>query len=244
MKPVALAVLGLLVGVAGAAPEPVEVAAFSQLAPGTGLPSPWREVALPRIERRTVYSLDRIDGIVALRAQADASMASVARSIEVDPAKHPRLRWHWRVENLIQAADLRSKDGDDFPARLYVLFDYDLGRLPFLQRTKLRLARALYGGDLPVAALCYVWATREPAGTTAWNAYTDRVRMIVVESGPARLGRWVEFERDVAQDFREAFGEEPPKVNGIAIATDTDNTGERAVAWYGDIVFLPAGAGP
>jgi hypothetical protein len=244
MKPVALAVLGLLVGAAGAAPEPVEVAAFSRLAPGTELPSPWREVALPRIERRTVYSLDRIDGIVALRAQADASMASVARSIEVDPAKHPRLRWHWQVENLIQASDLRSRDGDDFPARLYVLVDYDLGRLPFLQRTKLRLARALYGGDLPVAALCYVWATREPAGTTAWNAYTDRVRMIVVESGPARLGRWVGFERDVARDFREAFGEEPPMVNGIAIATDTDNTGERAVAWHGDIVFLPAGAGP
>lgn len=244
MNRFALAALGLFLGSATAAAQTIEVAEFSRLAPGGELPSAWRQVTLPRIERKTAYALDRIDGIVALRAEADASMSSVARNLDIDPATHPRLRWQWRVENLIAGSDLRSKDGDDFPARLYVLFDYDIGRLPFLQRTKLRLARALYGGDLPVAALCYVWATREPAGTTAWNAYTDRVRMIVVESGSARLGRWVGFERDVARDFREAFGEEPPMVNGIAIATDTDNTGERAVAWYGDMVFVPAGAGP
>lgn len=243
MRRIALTVLALSTAAAAAAPAAIEVAAFSRLAPGDDLPSAWREVTLPRIDRKTAYTLDTSDGVTALRARADDSMSSLARSIAIDPATHPRLRWRWRVANLVETSDLRSKDGDDFPARLYVLFDYDLGRLPFLQRTKLRLARALYGGDLPVAALCYVWATGEPAGTTAWNAYTDRVRMIVVESGAGKLGRWVEFERDIAGDFREAFGEEPPMVNGVAIATDTDNTGERVVAWHGDIVFLPASAG-
>jgi hypothetical protein len=212
------------------------------MTPGSPLPPEWREVTLPRIPRRTDYALAVVDDRTALRAVADQSMSSVARSIDVDPRVYPLLRWQWRVENLIAESDLSSRDGDDFPARLYVLFDYDLRRLPFLERTRLRIARALYGADLPVAALCYVWATREPPGTSAWNAYTDRVRMIVVESGPTRFGRWLTFERNVADDFRDAFGEEAPNVNGIALATDTDNTGERAVAWYGDIEFLPQAA--
>lgn len=243
MKTFVLLALALSVPAALAAEAPMPVAVFSGLTPGSALPTEWREVTLPRIPRKTQYTLALSEGRTALRAEADRSMSSLARSIEVDPRAHPRLRWQWRVENLIAGSDLSSKDRDDFPARLYVLFDYDLRKLPLLQRTRLRIARALYGPDLPLAALCYVWATREPAGTSAWNAYTDRVRMIVVESGPARIGRWQTFERNVADDFRDAFGEEPPNVSGVALATDTDNTGERAVAWYGDIEFLPQSAG-
>ena len=103
---------------------------------------------------------------------------------------------------------------------------------------KLRLARSLHGVEIPAAALNYVWDNRYPIGTIQPNAYTDRARLIVVESGDAKAGQWVTETRDIAQDFRAAFGEEPPDVVGIALAPDTDNTGETATAWYGDIELL------
>ena len=111
--------------------------------------------------------------------------------------------------------------------------------LPASERAKIALARSVAGDVVPAAALCYVWDGTLPAGTTLWNAYTDRVRMIVVESGAARRGEWVNEERDVAADFRAAFGEEPPPISGVAIAADTDQTGETVRAWFGDIRFAP-----
>jgi hypothetical protein len=95
----------------------------------------------------------------------------------------------------------------------------------------------LYGPGVPVAALCYVWDTKAPAGTFAANAYTDRVRIVVVDSGAGNAGRWVPHQRNVLEDFRKAFGGEPPAIDGVIVSTDTDNTGETAEAFYGDIRF-------
>jgi len=92
--------------------------------------------------------------------------------------------------------------------------------------------------DVPLAALCYVWDGKAAAGTSVWSAFTDRVRVIVAESGGANLGKWVTIRRDVAADFRAAFGEEPPDISGVVLATDTDNTGESATAFYGDVRFM------
>jgi hypothetical protein len=95
-------------------------------------------------------------------------------------------------------------------------------------------------GDMPVAAINYIWDNRMPKETIVTSAYTDQSRLIVVESGTENLGRWMEEERNVYEDYRKAFGDEPPLVNGIAIMTDTDNTEDTATAYYGDIVFKKA----
>ncbi|HEX7766810.1 MAG TPA: DUF3047 domain-containing protein, partial [Nitrospira sp.] len=95
-------------------------------------------------------------------------------------------------------------------------------------------------GDIPIGALNYIWETKTPVGTIVENAYTDFAQMIVVESGPSRVGMWVEEERNIYEDYKKAFGEEPPLINGVAIMSDTDNTKERAVAFYGDIEFRKA----
>lgn len=213
---------------------------FSALKVGDPFPDDWRLVTSPGIPRHTRYTLVSDGSVTVLRAESDRSMSSLARRLDVDSARYPRLRWRWKVENLLVKSDMRSKAGDDFPARLYVFFDFDIGRLPFAERLKIRVARMLYGEEIPLAALCYVWATQHPAGASAWNAYTRRVRMIVAQSGPESLGQWVQIERNVAQDYRSAFGETPPRITGVAVATDTDNTGERALAYYGDAEFLAA----
>lgn len=223
--------------------ENIPALLFSALQPGSSLPSEWRIVSSPRIPRHTRYTLVSDGSVTVLRADSQGSMSSLARKLDVDPMRYPRLRWRWKVENLVAKSDMQAKSGDDFPARIYVFFDFDIRKLSFPQQVKLRLARMLYGDEVPLASLCYVWATQDPVGASAWNAYTDRVRVVVAQSGADALGRWVEIERNVAEDYLAAFGESPPPVIGIAIATDTDNTGERAVAYYGDAEFLSAAAG-
>ncbi len=99
------------------------------------------------------------------------------------------------------------------------------------------MMRALYGEAPPHATLLYVWDNRAPVGTSTRNAYADSVRNIVVESGRARLSQWLAYERDVAADYRAAFGEAPPPVSGVALMTDADNTASSAVAYYGDITL-------
>ena len=149
------------------------------------------------------------------------------------------VRWRWKVENLLQRSDVSRKDGDDYPARLYITFAYDPDRISFGRKLKYQAGRALFG-DIPIAAINYIWETKTPVGTMIENAYTDFAQMIVVESGPSKVGMWVEEERNIFEDYTKAFGEEPPLINGVAIMSDTDNTKERAVAFYGDITFRKA----
>lgn len=230
-----LAVAGSL-SCAGNAAESQVIAPFSAAAPGASLPSPWKLTTLPGIGRHTRYALVRDGDAVVLRADAKASMAGVAHPLKLDARAHPVIEWRWKILNLLTKSDIATKAGDDYPARVYVLFDYDIRKLPFSVRTRIRLAR-LYGADVPLAALCYVWDGKAAAGTSVWSAYTDRVRVIVAESGDANLGKWITIRRDVAADFRAAFGEDPPPISGVVLATDTDNTGESATAFYGDIRF-------
>lgn len=86
-------------------------------------------------------------------------------------------------------------------------------------------------------ALNYIWANKLPRGKATDNTYTPQNRMIAVESDPERVGEWVSEERSIYQDHISPFGEGPPRVIGVAIMTDTDNTKERAVAYYADISF-------
>ena len=218
-----------------AASADIPVAEFSALGAGDALPAQWQPTELPGIERHTRYSLVEDNGVTVLRAESDRSMSSLLRRVDIDPAQHAWLQWRWRVDKLVEKASLDAKESDDFAARVYVLFDFDIAQLSFFERTRIRIARALYGGDLPLAALCYVWATSEPVGTSAWNAFTDRVRVIVVSSGRNQLGQWLDIERDLAQDYRDAFGGKPPRISGIVIASDSDNTGGQALAFFGDI---------
>ena len=145
------------------------------------------------------------------------------------------MEWRWKVSNVIAKGNPKIKSGDDYPARIYLTFKYDPTRVSAWQRTKYGLAKSLYGSYPPHAGINYIWESKLPVGTVVPNAYTDRLRMIVVETGTAKLNEWQNYRRNVYEDYKQAFGEDPPKVSGIAIMTDTDNTGETATAYYGDI---------
>jgi hypothetical protein len=223
--------------------ENIDVGHFSKARAGATLPEGWRTYHLADASRATEYSLARVDGRIALRAQADASASALIHPLRADPAATPWLTWEWRVDTVLDRADASTREGDDFPARIYVLFDYDRSRLPLGQRARVAMAQMFRDEPLPLAVLCYVWDNRHAPGASFWSAYSDRVRIIVVRSGSRQAGSWVRESRDIAQDFREAFGELPPVVTGIVVAADTDNTGERSVAYFGDISLSRQAAG-
>ncbi|MES2756626.1 MAG: DUF3047 domain-containing protein [Pseudomonadota bacterium] len=230
----ALFILALGPWVARAAPA---VPAFSTMAQGTAIEG-WKVLKPSQKAPDTRYSLAPDEGQTVLRADADKSMSGLIHTVRVDIRRYSLLRWRWKVAAPVAGADMTQKSGDDYAARIYVMFDYPASRLPLSTRMKMKVAESLYGQRIPAAALNYVWDNRQPVGTIQPNTYTDRARMVVVRSGAAQANQWLTETRDLRADFRAAFGEEAPDVVALAIATDTDNTGGRALAWYGDIEFL------
>lgn len=165
-------------------------------------------------------------------------MALLARPLQVDLERTPVLCWRWRVDAPVASADMVQKAGDDYAARVYLTFEAPPDQLSLATRAKLKLARAIYGRQVPDAAVNYVWDNRQPVGTIRDNAYTDRARMFVLRSGASPAGRWVGERRNVLEDFRRAFGPMPARLGGLAIASDTDNTGEEAHAGFADFRFV------
>ena len=211
---------------------------FSSAAPGVEPPAPWMHQALPKVERSNHYALVEENGASVLRIESDAAASTWLHAFPA-PVEAGRLAWRWKVSNAVAGSDFTRKAGDDYAARVYVLFDYPLDRLGFGDRWKISLARTLHGAELPTAAIAYVWGTAQQPDEAGPNPYTDRVRMIVVDSGDERAGQWQSVERDLAADFRRLFGEPAPLITGIVVGADTDNTGGRVTAWFGDLRLLP-----
>jgi hypothetical protein len=217
----------------------LDVAKFSANAAGAGLPDGWKPLTFKKVPRLTTYELVKDGEAVVMKAVSEASASGLTKAVTIDPREYPIVRWRWKVENLLKGSDVSRKEGDDYPARLYITFNYDPDKVSFGRRLKYKAGQAIFG-DIPIGALNYIWETKTPVGTIIENAYTDFARMIVIESGPQKVGIWVEEERNIYEDYKKAFGEEPPMINGVAIMSDTDNTKERATAYYGDIVFQQA----
>lgn len=220
-------------GLAAATSPALDPAPFSGARPGADLRQlAWVPLQLPKVPFPDM-ALVPDGGTTVLRSIASGAAGTVAHSLGHDPDARPMLAWRWKVDRVVEKANLAEKSGDDFAARVYVFFDVPAEAMPWTTRVKYFVARNLYGQALPTAALCYVWDNRHAPGTTRWNPYTDRVRTVVLRSGGA--GAWASESRDLVRDFREAFGAGPvPRVTGIAIGNDTDQTGERVTAWFGD----------
>lgn len=207
--------------------------------PASGdLPAPWQVEQLNKDIPPTRYQLREWDGVPAVEAHAVKSMALLARPVVVDLGKTPILCWRWRIESPLKNADMTTKAGDDYAARVYLSFEVPPDTLGLGTRMALGLARSLRGNVVPDAAINYLWDNRHPVGTWQPNAYTDRARMLVLRTGAADAGRWVTERRDVSADFQKAFGHAPAKLTGLALASDTDNTGEEARAGFADFRFV------
>jgi hypothetical protein len=166
----------------------------------------------------TEYRIVEEQGQKVLFARSENAASGLVFETDYDPQQFPILSWRWKISDTISKGDSRSKAGDDYAARIYIVFPHW-----FFLKTK---------------TLNYIWSNQLPKNSSQLSVYTSNDMMIAVESGSAKAGEWVAVQRNLLDDYRKAFGEEPPNVGAIAIMTDTDNTGETAVAWYGDIKAL------
>ena len=218
----------------------VEAARFSAGRVGEAPPGDWSPFVVSPFASRTEYRLVESNPRVVLEARADGSASGFYRRIHIDPRRHPVVEWRWRVLEPLARTDPRVPSRDDSPARLVICFHGDAKRLDIGERSTLRLYKALTGEMLPYAMLMYVWASDAPVGTIASSVYTEKIQMIVVENGGSRTGKWREFRRNVLEDYRHAFGEEPSDIVAVGVMTDADDTRGKARAQYGDISFRPA----
>ena len=201
---------------------------------------PWRLAMLPAQKvPPTEFAVATVDGQPALRIDARASYGNLVHPLAL-PAGAGRLwlSWRWRVERLAEGTDLASKTGDDTAVKVCALFDMPLSRVPFFERALLRLARTRSGEQLPAATVCYVWDRLLPAGSELRNAFTHRMRYVVLQGPEAPLRAWRAERRDLAADFLRVFGDEThevPALMAIAIGADADNTKSESRAHLSDI---------
>jgi len=237
------AIVALLVVLYGGAPvvhaaDPVVVGAFSSAVEGS-LPAGWKPQIFKRRKdaRRTSYDVVRDGKSTVVRAESEGAASGLEHEVQVKLEEFPVLRWRWKIDNVVASGDPLRKDKDDYAARVYVTFGFEPDKVTVGEKLRYRTSRFLLG-NVPFAAISYIWASRAPMGAVIESPHMgDIVKLIVVESGAERVGQWVTEERNVYDDYRRAFGKEPPSVSGVAIMTDTDNTLERATAYYGDLAF-------
>lgn len=211
------------------------ITAFSTI---TSLEDGWEPMEFPKIDRHSRYQLTDDNGEQVVMATTDNSASGLIARVSVEPGDSLILRWRWKVSNVYEQGNARRKEGDDYPARIYVAFEFEPDEAGFFERAKRKTVEVVFGEELPGNALNYIWANRLPVGEIIANPFTDTTMMVAVNSGTANTGEWVTVERDIVADYRKAFGREPPKLVGVAIMSDSDNTGASATAWYGDVSLV------
>jgi hypothetical protein len=216
----------------------VMIGKFSSTKPE--IPAPWQLIRLETQVPATSYRISLWDGVDAVEARAERSMALLGRPVDIDLAVTPVLCWRWRVDGVVRSADMTRRRGDDYAARIYLAFDLPSTALSLTDKASLTLARAFYGSRVPDGAINYVWDNRHPVGMHMPNAYTDRVRMIVQRSGNDEAGFWVTERVNIHHDVKRSFGTSEARLKLVAVASDSDNTGETVHAGFADLHFVRA----
>ena len=195
----------------------VAIALAAELAVGrfsAGDLSGWQDESF-RGKAKTSYSLVTENGKTVLKAHSRSAASGLLKKVELDPKEYPVIRWSWKVEHTLKRENVANKSGDDFAARVYVVFP-----------------RALFWRT---RAINYVWASKLPRNSSVQSPYTGNAVILAVESGDERAGSWISEERNIYEDYKRLFGEEPTRTGAVAIMTDTDDTKDEVTAWYGDI---------
>ena len=236
-----LGLVFLITSVGCASPDTSPAKPLSMPTQGPLLFSPkdkakWETVALPG-KLRTAFKLEKQGQRQVLQADAQSSASMLRQRLHVPADRLERLQFEWQVENLLEGANMAELNQGDSPVRLILAFEGDRSRFSAKNAMLSDLTEAITGEPMPYATLMYVWSNHQAVESVIVHPRTDRVRKLVVESGPPRLQQWIKYQRNVRADFEKAFGEAPGALVTMAIMTDADNTRSQVRAWYGDIVL-------
>ena len=191
----------------------------------------WKPFNFKKIKEHTIYSVEEDGGIDYLKAESNSSASGIIFKKEIRIFEYPKIKWRWKISNVFKKGDAKEKAGDDYPARVYIIFKYDPANASFGQRLKYGAAKSIYGEYPPHSSLNYIWANKSHEERILINTYASEAKMIVLQAGDVNAGEWIEQEVNIIDDYQKAFGEDPPSIANIAIMNDSDNTGESAVSY-------------
>lgn len=191
----------------------------------------WEPFYFSNIEEHSTYWSTILDGTSCLIATSSNSASAILLKDRFNVYDFPNIVWRWKVSNVYQKGNTRKKEGDDYPVRLYVMFQYDPEKASFGKKIKYEIVKFLYGEYPPHSSLNYIWANRKQSLAFIPNPYSNLAMMIPVATGQGQVGEWVEHRANIVQDYRAAFGEDPPPMTAIGVMSDSDNTGESARAY-------------
>lgn len=195
----------------------------------------WEPLTFEKIDQHSRYAIQTKGTDSFLRAESNGSASGIVCTRPFDVYEAPVLRWRWKVDRVYDKGNASTKQGDDYPIRLYVLFSFDPEQASTWERIKYGTYKAVYGEYPPHSTLNYIWANREHGDRILTNTYTEKAKMILLRQGAGHVGRWVDEEVDMLKDYREAFGQDPPATASLAIMNDSDNTQESSVSWLDDL---------
>jgi len=198
----------------------------------------WKPFTFPKIEKYTLYSIEHDGNRHVLKAESNASASAILYKNSFNVYEYPRARWRWKVSNVYAGGDSRTKEGDDYPIRVYFMFEHDSGDAGVLERMQNSLLKTLYGEYPPHSSLSYVWANKEDNEKMVTSPYTERAKIIFLEQGVKKVGTWQDESVNIVADYQKAFGIRPPRRARIAIMNDSDNTGESSVSYMEYIEVL------
>jgi hypothetical protein len=217
---------------AGSANVPSLMSTAGNPASSQALNPVWANQPILPHKRKTNYQAVFIDGVAAIKADADRSASALQTAVNVDPTETPFLTFSWRADQFADDVDVSDRTLEDSPVRIMIAFEGDVATLEPREQLLSDQARLLTGRPLPYATLMYVWSNAQALEAVVTNPHTKRVKKIVLSNKQSAKGQWHKFKRNVVADYERAFGKKPGRIKAIAIMTDSDNTGDRAIAYY------------
>jgi len=187
----------------------------------------WEDLHFEKIERHSTYEVK--DSI--LIAKSDDSASGIKFKKNYDIFKYPVLKFAWKINNVYEKGNALEKEGDDYPIRIYIMFEYNPDNAGFWQSVKYDLAKSIYGEYPPDSSLNYIWSNKVQEDKIITSPYTEQAKMVVLDSSITYLNTYRVHEVNVLKDYIKAFGENPPKNVTIAIMTDSDNTHEKSLSY-------------
>lgn len=216
-------------------PAQEDLPKFSAQKSRDGMPEGWSFYRIAPYKKNTIYRLENYQGRTVLAANSKTSASGLVVKLRPRSSQNLWLKWEWKAVGAIPQADNADSQRDDAPLRLLVAFDGNKSALPLKEKLTFEMANLISGQEMPYATVMYIWSGKNAPNTVLNNAHTSRVKMIVVDSGWDNLGEWRKHERDLAADYKLAYGVAPGNIIGVALLTDTDNTKSEVRALYGDI---------
>jgi len=191
----------------------LNIESFSKGVDEKGIPIDWE---LKEKKGTPIIKLEKEEGINVLHLTSEKSSFGVAKKIDIDIKEYPYIHFRWKVIELPINGDFRKKETDDQAAQIYVAFG------------TFKLTAKIVG---------YLWENKAPQLITGVSPVWSKTRLIVLESGPEKIGKWVCEKRNIYNDYKELFEKEPPKAKLISLYINSQHTKSRAESYFGEIYF-------